>query len=328
MNMSNIGRRITIISGAALLSLGVAGAAIAQQAFPSGPVTIIVPYPPGGTTDIYSRLVGAALQERLGTPFIIQNMPGGSTQIAADYVSRSEPDGHTLLMATITTMSMNPLTFQNLTYDPDDLIPVGLIARQSYALVVTPDFPANSVEELIAYAQENPGEINYASLGVGSSTHLVTELFRTVTGIDIEPVHYAGSAAALTAVMSGESQMNFDGITTALTRMADGQLRGLAMTGSEPVEIAPDLPVIADTYPDMVAYTWYGLVAARGTPDDVVEFLNAEINAVIAQDDLQERFFNDAVTPSTMNAAEFGEMIAADTEQWRPIVEMLDISLD
>ena len=313
------------VAGGLALSAGVA---IAQQAFPSKPVTIVVPYPPGGTTDIYARLIGQALEKKLGQPFVVENKPGGATQIAAAHVANSAPDGHTLMMSTITTMSMNPLMFEKLSYKAEDLVPVGLIARQPFALVVPPQSEHDTVEKLVTYARENPGELNYGTHGNGSSVHLVSELFSNAAGIQMEPIHYGGSTPALTATMAGEVDLYFDGITTALPAIADGRVKGVGMTGDTKAEAAPDLPALSESLPEVVAYTWYGLIAPKGTPASVVELLNTEIVAAVQTPDILARLKADAVEPGAMTPAQFGEMINADTEQWRSIVDKLQIKLD
>lgn len=305
-----------------------AAVAFAQTSFPTRQVTIVVPYPPGGTTDIYARMIGQALEKKLGQPFIVENKPGGATQVAAAHVVNSKPDGYTLMMSTITTMSMNPLMFKNLAYDPASLVPVGLIARQSYALVVPPTSEHDTVEKIVSYAKEHPGELNFGTHGNGSSVHLVTELFSGIADIDVVPIHYAGSSPALTATMAGEVDFYFDGITTSLPAISDGRVKGVAMTGKQRAEGAPDLPAMTETYPDMYAYTWYGIVAPKGTPDDVISLLNKEINAAIQTPEMLDRLKKDAVEPGNMTPAEFGAMIDADTEQWRGIVKDLNITLD
>ena len=320
-------RPLMIMAVAAGLCL-TGAAAFAQTAFPTKQVTIVVPYPPGGTTDIYARMIGQALEKKLGQPFVIENKPGGATQVAASHVANAAADGHTLMMSTITTMSMNPLMFKNLAYDPASLIPVGLIARQSYALVAPPNSEHDTVEKIVAYAKEHPGELNYGTHGNGSSVHLVTELFSGIAGMDVVPIHYAGSTPALTATMAGEVDFYFDGITTSLPAIADGRVKGVAMTGKQRAEAAPDLPAMTETYPDMYAYTWYGIIAPKDTPREVVELLNREINAAIQTPEMLDRLKKDAVEPGNMTPEEFGAMIAADTEQWRGIVTDLNITLD
>lgn len=302
--------------------------ALAQSGYPEKPVKIVVPYPPGGTTDIYARMVGQALEEKLGQSFVVENKPGGATQVSASYVANSEADGYTLMMSTITTMSMNPLMFKNLAYDPDSLVPVALVARQPYALVVPPTSEFQTIDDLVNYAKAHPGELNYGTHGNGSSVHLVSFLLQNVAGFEAVPVHYGGSAPALTATMAGEIDFYFDGITTSLPPISDGRIKGVGMSGKERAKSAPDLPALAETYPDMVAYTWYGIIAPKGTPDEVIELLNTEINSAIQTPELLERLSNDAVEPGDMTPAEFGDMIASDTEQWRGIVTELNITID
>ena len=203
--------------------------ALAQD-YPRGPVRLIVPYPAGGVTDIYARLVGAGLQQRLGQPFVVENMPGAATALAAERVAKSAPDGHTLMVVTVTTMAMNPLTIKDLRYRADQLAPVALIARQPFVLVASHEFKPNTVQELIAHAKANPGKVNWATQGIAGSSHLVGELFKSLAGVDLFAVHYKGSTPANVDIMAGRADLHFDGSGTALPNIANKRVKAIAQT--------------------------------------------------------------------------------------------------
>lgn len=311
-----------------ILAIAAALGASAQD-YPKGTVRLIVPYPAGGTTDIYGRVVAAGLQQRLGHPVIVENLPGAATALAAERVAKSAPDGHTLMIVTVTTMSMNPLTLKDLRYRPEQLVPVALVARQPFVLVASPQFAPNTVRELIAHAQANPGKVNWATQGIAGSSHLVGELFKSLAGVDIFAVHYKGSTPANTDIIAGRADVHFDGTGTALANTSGKRVKAIAHTGEARIAAAPDIPTFVESgLLGMVAYSWYGIVAPSGTPQTIVARLNTETNALLKTPEVLERMRRDGSEVGEMTPAQFGKMIADETELWRKVLAPLNLKLD
>ena len=309
-------------------ALALAGIAAAQE-YPRGPVKIIVPYPAGGYTDILARMVGAGLQQRFGQAFIIENKPGAATALAAEQVANSAPDGHTLMMVTVTTMAMNPLTMKDLRYKPEQLAPVALVARQPFMLVASKEFPPNNVRELIAYAKANPGKTNWATQGVAGSSHLVGELLKSLAGIDLFAVHYKGSTPANVDIMAGRADLHFDGVGTSLGNVASKRVKAIAITSERRMAANPDIPTFVESgLPRMVAYSWYGIVAPAATPPAVITRLNDEINRYTQLKDTAERMARDGSEVGNMSPAHFAKMIAEEAEMWRQVLAPLNIKFE
>ena len=305
------------------------GSAARAQDYPKSPVRIIVPYPAGGYTDILARMVGAGLQQRMGQAFIIENKPGAATAIAAEQVAKSPPDGHTLMMVTVTTMAMNPLTMKDLRYKPEQLTPVALVARQPFMLVASQQFAPNSVKELIAYAKANPGKVNWATQGVAGSSHLVGELFKSLAAIDLFAVHYKGSAPANIDIMAGRADLHFDGVGTSLANVAGKRVKAIAITSERRMAANPEIPTFVEAgLANMVAYSWYGIVAPAGTPPAIVQRLNEEINRYTQQKETAERMARDGSEVGNMTPAQFARMIADEAEMWRQVLLPLNIRFD
>ena len=305
------------------------GSAARAQDYPKSPVRIIVPYPAGGYTDILARMVGAGLQQRMGQAFIVENKPGAATAIAAEQVAKSPPDGHTLMMVTVTTMAMNPLTMKDLRYKPEQLTPVALVARQPFMLVASQQFAPNSVKELIAYAKANPGKVNWATQGVAGSSHLVGELFKSLAAIDLFAVHYKGSAPANIDIMAGRADLHFDGVGTSLANVAGKRVKAIAITSERRMAANPEIPTFVEAgLANMVAYSWYGIVAPAGTPPAIVQRLNEEINRYTQQKETAERMARDGSEVGNMTPAQFARMIADEAEMWRQVLLPLNIRFD
>ena len=299
------------------------------QDYPKGPVRLIVPYPAGGVTDIYARVVGAGLQQKLGQPFLVENMPGAATALAAERVAKSAPDGHTLMMVTVTTMAMNPLTIKDLRYRPDQLAPVALVARQPFVLVASHQFPPNTVKEVIAYAKANPGKVNWATQGIAGSSHLVGELFKSVAGIDLFAVHYKGSTPANVDIMAGRADLHFDGSGTSIPNIQNKRVKAIAITSEKRMAAAPEIPTFVESgLPEMAVYSWYGIVTPTGTPQAAIGKLNGEINAILRTREVIERMARDGSEIAEMTPAQFGKMIADETELWRKVLAPLNLKLD
>jgi len=304
------------------------GAAVAQD-YPKGPVRIVVPYPAGGYTDLLARHLAAGLQARLGQPFIVDNKPGAATAIAAEFVVASPPDGQTLLMTTVTTLALNPLTIKDLRYRADQFVPVALVARQPFMFVASLTFPPNNPKELIAYAKANPGKINWATQGLAGSSQLVGELLKSLAGIDMTAIHYKGSAPANIDIMGGRVDVHFDGVGTSLPNVAGKKVKAIAVTSETRMAINPDIPTFVEYgLPKMVAYSWYGIVAPSGTPQAIVDKLNKEIIAWAHEKGVQEQMTRDGSETNSMTPAQFGKMIADETEMWRKIIAPMNLKME
>ncbi len=304
------------------------GSVLAQD-FPKRPVRIVVPYPAGGYTDVLARLLAAGMQARLGQPFIVDNKPGAATAIAAEHVATSPPDGYTLLMTTVTTLALNPLTIKDLRYRVDQFAPVALVARQPFMLVASQQFPPSTPQELIAYGKANPGKINWATQGLAGSSQLVGELFKSLTGVDMVAVHYKGSAPANIDIIGGRVDVHFDGVGTSLHNVENKRVKPIAITAEKRLAVAPDIPTFVESgVPGMVAYSWYGIIAPAGTPSAIVDQLNREIVRWSHDKDVGARMVKDGSEVSAMSPAAFGKMIAEETETWRKVLTPLKLKLE
>lgn len=268
-------RRSLLAGTVALLS-----APAMAASYPDRPLRLIVPYPPGGITDIGARLIAARIQERLGQSVVVENRTGAGGIIGSTAAARSPADGYTIFMGTSATHGSNPSTFANLPYDPvRDFEPIILVASAPLAVVVNPSLPVRSIAELIAYAKANPGKLSFGSTGVGGSVHLTVELFKMLTGTDMLHVPYRGSAPALNDVMAGQLQLMFDNIPSAMPLARGGRLRALAVTSLEPTALVPELPTVARDLPGFESASWVGLFAPKGTPVNVVHAINLAAQA-------------------------------------------------
>jgi tripartite-type tricarboxylate transporter receptor subunit TctC len=291
------------------------------QAYPSRPVRIIVGFPPGGVADLYARLIGQWLSERLGQPFIIENRSGAGSNLATEAVVRAPPDGHTLLQVT-SANAWNATLYDNLNFNfIRDIAPIASIYRASAVLVVHPSFPAKSVPELIAYAKANPGRINMASGGVGSAAHVFGELFKMMAGVDMLHVPYRGGGPALADLLAGQVPLMFDTQSTAIEHIRAGKLRALAVTSATRSEVLPDVPTVGDFVPGYEGTGWQGLGAPRNTPAEIIDKLNKEINAGLADPRMKARIADFGYTVFASSPADFSTFIAAYTEKWAKVIK-------
>ena len=291
------------------------------QTYPTRPVRLIIGYPPGGSADITARLLGQWLSERLGQPFVIESRPGASTNIATEAVVRAPPDGYTLLLVAPAN-AINATLYEKLNFNfISDIAPVAGIIRFPNVMVVNPLVPAKTVPEFIAYAKANPGRLNMASSGNGSTIHVSGELFKMMTGVNMVHVPYRGGAPALTDMISGQVQVMFDNVPTSIEFIRAGKLRALAVTTATRSEVLPDLPTVADFVPGYEASAWYGVGVPKGTPDDIIDKLNKEINAILAEPGAKARFANLGGTVLPGSPANFGKLVADETEKWGKVVK-------
>jgi tripartite-type tricarboxylate transporter receptor subunit TctC len=297
--------------------------------YPERPIRIIVPYAAGGFTDVLARLLGARMADRLGQPVVVENKPGASTILGAEAVARAPADGYTLLMATTSTLSTNPFLFRRLPYKLADFVPVALAGLTSFMLVAHPSVPADDVRGLVALARARPGTLNLAMLGVGSSTHLVDEMFRSAAQVDIRDVPYKGSGPASADLLAGHVQLAFDAVSTALPRVRAGQLKAIGLTADARSPLAPTVPTFRESgLPQVVAYSWYGLMAPAGTPAPVVERLNQVINEVLGAAAVQAELDASGGSAPRLSPRQFGELIDEHSRTWERIIRPLAIQLD
>jgi tripartite-type tricarboxylate transporter receptor subunit TctC len=288
--------------------------------YPVRTVRVVVPYPAGGTTDIMARLVANFLSEKLGQTFIVENKAGGGTNIGTQEVINATPDGYTLLIPSPAN-AINATLYKKLPFDfIRDTVPVAGIARVPNVMEVNPEVPVNTVQEFIDYAKKNPGKLNMASSGNGSSIHLSGELFKAMTGVDMVHVPYKGSAPAITDLAGGQVQVMFDNLPSSISFIKAGKLRALGVTSAEPVAALPGVPTVAKTVAGFEASSWFGVSAPKGTSNEIVEKLNKEINAAIADPRIKARIEDLGGIPFPGSAADFGKFIQAETDKWRPVV--------
>jgi tripartite-type tricarboxylate transporter receptor subunit TctC len=299
------------------------------QSYPAKPVTIVVAYPAGGATDLLARAVAQRLSSAWGQPVIIENKGGASTQIGAAYVSKSTADGYTLLATDATTFT-NSYLYRRLTYDPaKDFVPVTGLGVIHQALVVHPSFPARNVSDLTKLAKTTPGALNYATLGIGSSSHLSMEMFEAMTGTKLSPVHYKGGAPALTDVIGGHVPIVFLSMTLTAQPSKAGQLRILGVGSTRRLAQFPDLPTIAETVPGYESAVWFGLFAPRGTPQDVVGTINAEVQKTLEDREFQETFLlPNFYEPLLGSAEQFARFVQSDSTKWGMVMRDAKLSVD
>jgi tripartite-type tricarboxylate transporter receptor subunit TctC len=291
------------------------------QAYPSRPVRIIAGFAPGGGVDIVARLIGQWLSEPLGQQFIIENRPGAGTNIATEAVVRAPPDGYTLLLVG-PTHTVNATLYERLNYNfIRDIAPIASISREPLVMVVNPSVPAKTVTEFIVYAKAHPGKLNMASSGIGTSVHVGGELFKMMTGIDMLHVPYRGAAPAITDLIGGRVQVMFATLPSSIEYIRAGNLRALAVTTAKRTPVLPDVPTVSDVLPGYEASAVYGVGAPRNTPAEIIDKLNKEINAGLADSGMKARLADLGGTVLPGSSADFGKLIAEETEKWAKVVK-------
>ena len=302
-----------------LAALTLAGTALAAD-YPTRPVKWVVPYPPGGTTDVLARIIAAWLSEKMGQQFLIENKPGGGNNIGVEAVVNAPGDGYTLLLVNPAN-GINATLYKNLPFNfIRDIVPVAGLVRTPNVMEVTNNFPAKTVAEFIAYCKANPGKINMASSGSGTSVHLSGELFKYMTGCDMLHVPYKGAGPALTDLIAGSVHVLFDNLPSSAGHIKGGRIRALAVTSAQREPSLPDIPTVADTVPGYEATAWFGIGVPKGTPRDVIDKLNAEVNRALADPAMQQRLAELGGKPIAGTPEDFGRVIAAETEKWAKVV--------
>jgi len=298
------------------------------ETYPSRPARIVVGFTAGGATDIQARLMGEWLSQRLGQQFIVENKPGASGNIGTETVAKATPDGYTLLQI-VTPHAINAALYSNLSFDfMKDIAPVAHVARLAYVVVVNPSLPVTTIPELVAYAKANPGKINYGSAGHGTPQNIACELFKMMTGVDLDHVPYRGGALAINDLISGHLQLVFAPVSESIQQIKSGTLRALAVTTAEKLAVFPDLPTIADTVPGYEASGFAGIGVPRNTPAEIIDLLNREINAGVADPRIKARIVELGGTVVGETPAQFAAVLAEATEKWAKVIKFAGIKAE
>ena len=313
---------------AALLALS--GAAFAQAGYPSRPVTLVVPFPPGGGTDTGARLIAQKLSAKWGQQVVVENKGGAAGQIGADSVAKAKPDGYTILMGNIGTQAINPALYTKLPYDPDKAFaPISLVAELPLAMMVNPGVPARTAQEFITLARSQPGRLSYSSSGAGGAPHLAAEMFKLGTNTFIVHVPYRGGGPAVSDLIAGHVQLSFMTVLEASGHIKAGKLRALAVTSNQRVSALPDVPALAEgAVPGFNSISWIGLLAPAGTPREIVEKISADVRELIASDEVKTRLTDLGGVPRANTPAQFGQMIEADRKRYTQIIRERKITVD
>jgi tripartite-type tricarboxylate transporter receptor subunit TctC len=327
MTMTFPRRRFLRFAGLAVAACAAPRSAFAQ-AYPSRPIRWVVPFPAGGTTDLIARIMSQWLAERLGQPVVVENRPGGGTNIAVQAVVNSAPDGHTLLF-TVTTNTINPSLYKSPPFDfKRDIAPVAGLAELPLVMSVNPGVPAKTVAEFVAHAKANPGKINVASFGVRTISHLSIELLKSSTGMDVVHVPYPGGVAMMADLIPGRIQAGVDALPNSLPHVRSGAIRALAVMSTTRTPKLPDVPTMGEAVPGFDVSGWTGVGAPRGTPAEIIERLNREINAGLADPGIQSRFADVGAVPMRYTSAEASARIASDIEKWAKVIQAAGIKPD
>jgi len=321
-------RFFAYVFAAAVMSAAIASIAAAED-YPTRTITDIVASTPGGGTDIVSRIVGEQLSKQLGQPIVVENLPGAGALTGTVVAAKAKPDGYTLQTGLTASMAVNPSLFANLPYDPvSDFEPVGMLAEFPFVLVVSKNFPAQSVKELIAMAKAKPGEINYASAGNGTGQHLSMELFKLMSGANLTHVPYRGAQPAYADVISGQVPVFFDNLASALGQIQGGNVRALAVSGTKRSPLLPDVPTVAESgVPGYVNYVWFGLWAPKNTPQPIIDKLHTEIQKAVANPTVQERIVAVAGEPMDMPLADIKPFLKKEIDKWADVVKRAGVAV-
>lgn len=316
----------TLCAAAAVAASLIAPLSASAQAYPDKPVRMILPFPPGGVTDILARALAEKLAPRLGQPVVVENKPGAGTVLASDLVARAPADGYTVLLAA-SSLGTAPLLYEKVSYDAiKSFTPITQVASVVHVLVVNPQLPFKSVADLLNYAKQNPGKLNYASTGTGTSTHLEGELLKSMGKVDLVHIPYKGSGPALTDVVGGQVNVMIDALGSSGPFIKSGKLRALAVTTAKRSESIPELPTVAESgLPGYEAMPWLGLVAPAGTPQPVVDRLHREVTAILKEPELRERFKGWGLDIIGNTPAEFSAFLRRDIDQWSRVITSANI---
>ena len=327
--MSNKAKQIVFSAFISTLAV-FSGSSFAQADYPNKPIRLIVPFPAGGGTDIFARVIANKLSERLKWVVIVDNKPGAGGNIGVDAAAKSPPDGYTMVLGQTSNLAINPTLYKKLPYDSlKDLTPIVLVADSPMALVVPAQSPHKTVKELVSAAKQKPGDISLGSPGNGTVAHLTIEMFQSASGSKFQHVPYKGSAQALTDLMGGSTESYMSSVTTAIGHVKGGKLRALAVTGKKRVESMPDVPTIDESgYKGFDAVSWFGLLAPAGTPPAIVERINAEVNKILVLPDVKEKIAVEGGGPIGGTSQEFARFLAAEVPRWAKLVKESGAKID
>ena len=306
-------------------------AGVFAQAYPAKPIRLIVPYPPGGGTDFFARLVGAKMSEHIGQPIVVENRPGAATIIGAEAAARAAPDGYTVLLADSTTLAVNPSLYRKLPYDPQkDFLPISMTARFAMLLVVNPSLTkAASVKEFIAEAKRDPGKINFASVGAGTTHHLAMELFEQQSGISLNHIPYKGAAPAVQDLVGGQVPVMFLDLAAGAPQIRAGKIKALAVASARRISALPDVPTVAESgVPGFEAWAWQGLVVPAGTPREAMTRLRVEYSKAVGDPALRQKLIDAGVEPLTSTPEELAAYIRSETAKWAKVVKEANIKVE
>lgn len=322
-------RTLTGLAFAMSLCTLSSGSAIAQEAWPLRPIKLVVGFTPGGSTDLAARIVAQSLSERLGKPVVVENKPGASGNIATDFVAKSPADGYTLMLCTIPTHAINPHLYKNLPYDHlKDFAPVSLVAMLPNIVAVNPQVPAKDLKDLVALAKKEPGKYQFAAVP-GGSPHLTAEVFKETAGIQLQLVPYKGASPAITDVIAGHVPMVFENVAPTMAFIQSGKLRAIAVTSPTRLPGLESVPTVAESgYPGFAVEGWSGIVAPAGTPNAVLDRLNTEVRAVLAQPEVQARFIQLNLRARPSSRKEFGDFMREQTDFWGKLIAHIGLKLD
>ena len=312
---------------AMIFLFGVAQMAAAQN-YPTKPIRLVVPYPPGGQSDIFARLIAEGMKQHFDRQVNVENRPGAGTTLGANVVATSAPDGYTILLAAASATAIAPLTLKSVSFDPKRIVPITLVARVPYVLVASKKFAPNTMAEFIAYARANPGKVNWATHGMGAAQHLTGEMFARAAGINITAIHYQGSTPGTVDMVGGRVDIMFDGAGTGLANVKSGQLKAIAMGSGQRAPSAPELPTWRETGVPTAAYTWYGMFAPTGTPMPVQDKLHAAITMAINSKAYKDRMAQAEGEIPAITIAETGKFVDDDTLMWGNLIRSLNLKLD
>ncbi len=320
---------ITWVIAAALLLVGVSALPLCAQTYPIKPIRFILPFPPGGPTDILGRLIGQKFADRLGQPFVPENRPGAGANVGLEVGAKAKPDGYTLTLAS-PSLSISPTLYKKLNYDSvKDFAPISLVAEIPNVLLVPPSFPVKNLKELIEYAKANPGKLNFGSGGIGTSNHLASELLKNLAKINIVHVPYKGSSQAMIAMMGGEIGMVVVGIPPSQAQIQAGKVRALAVLSEQRLSAFPNIPTAKEAGIDhFEVTTWYGILAPAGTPRDIITRLNAEWIKIAAMPDTREKMQNAGFEPMTSTPENFAEFVKTEIVRWGKVIKDANVSVD
>ncbi len=329
----SINRRQACLAAAAAALLPASRLAFAQQAYPSKPIRMVIPFTPGGSTDVLGRAIGLELGHAWHQPVVVDNLPGAGGSIGADKVAKSPADGYTLLMGHIGTLAINPSLYPKLDYDPvRSFAPVAWVARVPNVLVVHASVPARTLAELVALAKAQPGKLAFGSGGNGSAAHIATEYLKLQTGASFLHVPYRGTAPAVTDLLAGQLQLLFTGAPALLPHIKAGKLRALAVSSPQRIALLPDVPTVAESgvpgTKDFEADQWYGVVAPAGTPADIVALLNRQINQSLNSAEVKARLNAEGAEPTPSTPQVFGQLIASEMKRWDRVIKSAHITVD